>query len=164
MAWTIAVASQTIRDMTGEPKKVRENVLSVALKGPALEALKLLLARFPGRDNKSQVYRKIVDVGIRALAADPDLMLKATTPSPEEVRRLLAAEPGGPSMGATTFMEGMRGEAPGPDPSASALERAKKRGAAPKGVKAPDDPLTREATDAELQRARRKSGREERRR
>lgn len=99
MTWTLPIRSGNISGMAKTP---RDNIVQFVLKDKdARDALQVLFDRFPGRETDSHVYRKIFDLGMRALAANPAYMSSnvVTTPTPDELRALLAAAGQTPSHG-----------------------------------------------------------------
>lgn len=119
-------------------KTPRDNVVQFVLKDKdARDSLQVLFDRFPGRETDSHVYRKIFDLGMRALATAPAMMNSGvnTTPTPDELRSLLAAADADVSMGTTSFNISI-GAKPAPKV---------------KGLRVEDDPLMREAPDSQMQ-------------
>lgn len=85
MAWTLNTVRDSIGSMS-EPapsKKSRDNV--VTFQWEDMAALKALLARFPGVDNDSQIFRTLFKIAMPILAADPTLVLTTPTPTAEEM-------------------------------------------------------------------------------
>lgn len=97
MAWTAQSPSSNISSMdedTPDPKDTDElRVVSFSTppryKSPLRDAIDVLRSLFPGV-SKSLVMRKAFELGVPLLAANPDLLRRDTTPTPEALREAQA--------------------------------------------------------------------------
>lgn len=133
----------------GKTRNVQFTVPKDSRLGPALDAL---MSQFSGLP-PAVVWRKVFELGMPRLAADPNLIREDTTPTVEA----MTVAPSASDLRRTPVMNEDE------DPSKATMAQAEAEGRITrrKGAKVTVDPLMKEPSDAQAREARRAAGSDE---